>query len=725
MINIQKAGQDIITLSIDDRERETNHLNERFLTHFETLVEEITRDNTIKGVVLTSSKKDFLLEHDLVTLSQMENSLSIYRYIIRLQKSIAMLEAWGKPVVAAISGSSYGAGLEIALACHHRIIINHHSISLGLSSPKLGLIPGLGTIQRLSKRLGLKEACSLLMKPEIYHPNQAWEVGLVDALADTKAQMLEMAHAWIEQNPEVGPYWQNSQTMEPLGLKISGEKRFLKEQSMRLYNETHGFSVAENRILERLHDGQFVSFSQACRGDALAFAELFSLPSSKNVIRTLYFGVQDCKTWARDKSTDLALQKRVAVIEPGVGAKELILALLGVGVAITIKEKDITSGEIFKNQIAKALQELVELDGLNKEAKDFQLTLIEVCDDLEHLKSCDLIVDCVGLKPENYHERTQLIDRVKKENAIVATTLLHSTLEEATIGLQSPQDWVALNIASLAHGSDTIEIKRSRKSSGIAIKSCLRMLHELDKIPIVINDQVDFFTDALTNVYIYEALLCLCEGLDPFFVERAALSAGMRVSPLKMADIIGFERILATLSLSQKETSLDKNENLEDKAIIQLLTTIKSQTTQALSKKDFTFYQDSWHLSQAVIEVAKLRIKAFDAPAKARGLIKQRLLYIQLTKALELIENKILQSPIEADVSSIRACQFPSHTGGILSFINFNGVHNTIEKYKELEACFGERFCPPRLLKQMASKKIDSVYELDQYFYSSRLEQET
>lgn len=723
MINIQKTTNGIITLSIDDRERETNTLNDRFLTHFETLVEEITRDDSIKGVVLTSSKNDFLLEHDLTSLSQMEDSLAIYRHMTKLQRSMEMLEAWGKPVVAAISGSIFGAGLEIALACHQRIMINHHSISLGLSSPKLGLIPGLGSIQRLSRLLGLRAATSLLMSPKIYHPDQAWEAGLVDALADTNTQMLEMAYAWIEQNPEVQQNWVRSVDEGPFNPKSKDTRAFFKSQSMRLYEQTRGFAIAQNKILERLHDGQLVPFTQACRNDALAFAELFSLLSSKNVIRTLYFGIEDCKNWAKHKSQDLSLQKRIGIIDPNISAKELILAFLHSGIEVVLKDQDITTGEAFKNQIAKSLQELVDLGKLNKEAKEFQLSLIEIFDDLEYLKSCDLIIDCIGSASASPEERAQLIEKIKKKNSPVATTALHSTLKELTIGLHAPQDWVGINFVSLTEGSDIIEIKKGPKSSGQCIKSCLKIIHEIDKVPIIINDQVDFFTDSLKSAYVNEALLSLSEGFDPHFIERAGLEAGMSISPLRLADIIGLERIFDTLNLIQRRKNLEKKENYENNAILKLLNQIKKIS----SKNDLRFYQatldEGLQLSPAAMASSKAVTETAQNDPKVRSLLKDRLLYIQLTKSLELVEQRTLQSPIEADLSSILACHFPAHTGGVLSFIQYNGISATIDKYNQLESHFGERFCTPRILKQMASKKIDSPYELDQYFSLNRLEQ--
>ena len=73
------------------------------------------------------------------------------------------LETLGKPVVAAINGAALGGGLEIALACHHRIVVDDPKVQLGFPEVKLGLLPGAGGVVRTVRMFGIADALMQLL----------------------------------------------------------------------------------------------------------------------------------------------------------------------------------------------------------------------------------------------------------------------------------------------------------------------------------------------------------------------------------------------------------------------------------------------------------------------------------------------------------------------------------------------------------------------------------
>ncbi|BBI67324.1 hypothetical protein PKHYL_15150 [Psychrobacter sp. KH172YL61] len=103
------------------------------------------------------------------------------------------LETSGKPVVAAMTGTALGGGLELALACHYRIAIDTPKTKLGLPEVKLGLLPGGGGTQRLPRLVGIQVALELMTQGKELRPAAAKDIGLIDAIATDRADMLKQA----------------------------------------------------------------------------------------------------------------------------------------------------------------------------------------------------------------------------------------------------------------------------------------------------------------------------------------------------------------------------------------------------------------------------------------------------------------------------------------------------------------------------------------------------
>src|SRR5690606_467721 len=106
---------------------------------------------------------------------------------MKIKRDLRRLETLGKPVVAAINGAALGGGLEIALACHHRIALDAPGSKIGLPESTLGLLPGGGGVVRTVRLLGVADALlGVLLQGQQYHPARAKEKGLVHDVVATR-----------------------------------------------------------------------------------------------------------------------------------------------------------------------------------------------------------------------------------------------------------------------------------------------------------------------------------------------------------------------------------------------------------------------------------------------------------------------------------------------------------------------------------------------------------
>ena len=148
----------IVVLTLDDPQQQANTMNERYQRSMEQVVQRLEdeRDN-ITGVVITSAKKTFFAGGDLRELirTRPADAEQASETVAQVKAQLRRLETLGKPVVAALNGTALGGGLEIALACHHRIALNAPGVRFGLPEVTLGLLPGGGGVVRTVRLLGI------------------------------------------------------------------------------------------------------------------------------------------------------------------------------------------------------------------------------------------------------------------------------------------------------------------------------------------------------------------------------------------------------------------------------------------------------------------------------------------------------------------------------------------------------------------------------------------
>ena len=116
-----------------------------------------------------------------------------------------------------MNGTALGGGLEIALACHHRVALNNPKAEFGLPEVSLGLLPGAGGVVRTVRMLGIQNALmNVLMKGDRMKVAKAKSVGLIDDIAESTEDMMAKAKAWIIANPSAQQPWDKS------GYKMPG-----------------------------------------------------------------------------------------------------------------------------------------------------------------------------------------------------------------------------------------------------------------------------------------------------------------------------------------------------------------------------------------------------------------------------------------------------------------------------------------------------------------------
>ncbi|GDY57835.1 hypothetical protein SVIO_084580 [Streptomyces violaceusniger] len=126
-IRWEQDDEGVVTLVLDDPGQSANTMNAAFIDSLDTIADRVEAErDAIRGIIVTSAKKTFFAGGDLNDLLQVGpgQAQEVYEKNLRVKRALRRIETLGKPVVAAINGAALGGGLEIALACHHRIALD-------------------------------------------------------------------------------------------------------------------------------------------------------------------------------------------------------------------------------------------------------------------------------------------------------------------------------------------------------------------------------------------------------------------------------------------------------------------------------------------------------------------------------------------------------------------------------------------------------------------------
>jgi enoyl-CoA hydratase len=190
MKNLVISYEPICTITIN-RPQALNALNQETLSELKGVIQDCEERADIKGIIITGAgEKAFVAGADIKELTQLSKEAA-FTLAQNGQQIFKMIEDCPKPVIAAINGFALGGGSELAMACHIRLA--SENAKFGLPEVNLGILPGYGGTQRLAQLVGRGKALELAMTGDMISAQEAKEIGLVNHVTSTQAELLELA----------------------------------------------------------------------------------------------------------------------------------------------------------------------------------------------------------------------------------------------------------------------------------------------------------------------------------------------------------------------------------------------------------------------------------------------------------------------------------------------------------------------------------------------------
>src|ERR1700736_5446989 len=185
----------VLTLN---RPHKLNALNYALIDRMMQLLDAIEEDRAIRAVILTGAgERAFSAGADIGEFSETGREggdAAVKAFVRRGQAMTARMEAFPKPIIAAVNGIAFGGGCEITEAVH--LAIASENATFAKPEIRIGIPPTFGGTQRLPRLVGRKRALELLLTGDTFSPQRAYELGLVNRIVphdDLLPSALEMA----------------------------------------------------------------------------------------------------------------------------------------------------------------------------------------------------------------------------------------------------------------------------------------------------------------------------------------------------------------------------------------------------------------------------------------------------------------------------------------------------------------------------------------------------
>lgn len=706
-IRYEKGQDRIVVLTIDLPGQSANTMNALYREAMADCVARLQAEkNSIAGVIITSAKKTFFAGGDLNELIKVDRpqATAFYNRVLSLKSQLRTLETLGKPVVAAINGAALGGGLEICLACHHRIALDDPSLQLGLPEVTLGLLPGGGGVVRMVRMLGIEKALPYLLEGKKLAPQKALQAGLIDDLASDREALLNKARTWIKANPTAVQRWDVKGFQIPGGTPSNPKvAQMLAIAPSILRSKTQGTLPAPEKILCAAVEGAQVDFDTAQLIETRYFTELVTGQVAKNLIGTFWFQLNQINAGgSRPEGFVPYVTKKVGVLGAGMMGAGIAFVSASAGVDVVLKDVNLAAADRGKAHSAALLDKKVARRQISVEHRQAVLARIHTTDNDADLAGCDLIIEAVFEDRELKAKVSSAAQNVVGADALIASNTSTLPISGLATAVADPSKFIGLHFFSPVEKMPLVEIIKGARTSDETLARGFDFVLQIRKTPIVVNDSRGFFTSRVFGTFTNEGIAMLGEGVCAAMIETEARKAGMPVGPLAISDEVS----LSLMSHIRQQTAKDLQ--AEGKALVEhpaygVIDLLLSEYKRAGKAAGGGFYEYPAGGQKQLWPELKTRFEKADGQISPKD-VRDRLLFVQAIETVRCVEEGVLTSTADANIGSIFGIGFAAWTGGALQFINQYGVKDFVARAQYLAGQYGERFAPPALLLEKAAK---------------------
>jgi 3-hydroxyacyl-CoA dehydrogenase / enoyl-CoA hydratase / 3-hydroxybutyryl-CoA epimerase len=693
MIRREIGDDRICLLTFDRPESGANIFDSATLDELNEHLDFIENDASLRGVIIASAKKSiFIAGADLKTLLQQAQTGDLRAFITEGQRILNRLAELEIPTVAAIHGACAGGGYEVTLACDYRVASDDPVTRIGLPETTLGLIPAWGGCTRLPRLIGAEKAAEVILKGKLYSAQEASKLRLIDEVAP-RDQLLDLARKKLREGKRKvegrGPASPASQELRP--------------------PKQHG-NVAPERASEIIKKTLSIPRDESLWMELDAIVDLGKTESTQNLIRNFFLAEKYKKGSSKAAAPKVV---HAAVIGAGVMGSGIAQWLSSRGVTVILR--DVAREQIDHGlaNIEKTYADAVKRGLMTGEkAKEGRARIVASTAPME-LRDVQIVIEAASEKIDIKKEIFRELAMQAGPKTIIATNtsaLPISHLADATV---SPEHAIGLHFFNPVSRMKLVEVVVAKQTSDDTRERTLAFARQIGKLPVLVRDSPGFLVNRVLFPYLLDAAELFESGLDAAKIDNALTQWGMPMGPLRLIDEIGVD---ITVDIGN---TLERAYGRRDHVPTVMLWL---RDRDMLGRKTGAgFYKYDAKTQTPNESLAQWRRGLHGDPEGAEGPVippdghrdprlhlneedlAQRLIFLMVNEAARCVEEKVVDSPEDADYGMILGTGFAPFRGGPLRFAEHFGLKKVVEELEQL-ARSEEKFSPCELLKKHAKE---------------------
>jgi 3-hydroxyacyl-CoA dehydrogenase len=490
-------------------------------------VAKLAQDPEIKIGVLACEGRTFMAGADITEFGKPPLSPGLHEAINAVESSV-------KPIVAAIHGTAFGGGLEVALGCHYRVAIE--SAKVGLPEVKLGLLPGAGGTQRLPRLVGIEAALAIIVSGDPVPAAQAAKAGVIDKIIE--GDLLEGALGYARALAA-----QNAPLRKVRDLRVDVSKvasGFFDEARKRVAKEKKNL-FAPQRIIDALEGAANLPFDKGMTRERELFLQCAQNSQSKALQYVFFAERKAANVPNLDKNVAKRDVKSVAIIGAGTMGGGIAMNFLNVGMPVTLLEMQQDALDRGVAVIRKNYENTASKGKLTLEQVQKRMGLLKPTLSYDDLRDADLVIEAVFETMAIKKDVFAKLDKTVKQGAILASNTSYLSIDEIADSTSRPNDVVGMHFFSPANVMRLLEIVRGAKTAQDVLVTVVDIAKRINKVGVVCGNRDGFIGNRMLGGYAYQASLMVLEGAMPEQVDAALRNFGMPMGVLQMSDLAGLD----------------------------------------------------------------------------------------------------------------------------------------------------------------------------------------
>ena len=676
-------------------------------------IAKIAADDSIKGAVMIGAGQTFIAGADIkefgkITSGQRKEGINFLDVI----KSI---EDCPKPTVAAIHGTAFGGGLEVAMGFHYRVAVA--SAQVGQPEVKLGLIPGAAGTQRLPRLAGVAKATQMCVDGNPISAKEALATGIIDRIVE--GDLLQGAIAFVKEKLASGEKppktRERNEKLVPIshvvGMSAVEIAEGIKRESQPSFEEIFASARAQAKkaargmmapqaAIDAVEAATKLSFDEGVAREKELFQQCLFSDQSKAMIH-VFFGEREVqKIPGIGKDTPQIAINKAAIIGAGTMGGGIAMNYANAGIPVIIKETTQEALDRGMATIRKNYQNSVNKGRFPQEVMDKRMALITPQLTYDGFEQADIITEAVfegmALKKEIFGE----LDKIAKPGAILASNTSTLDIDEIASATSRPEFVIGHHYFSPANVMRLLEIVRGKATSKEVIATSMALSKRLKKVGVLVGNCYGFVGNRMLHQYGREAQFLVEEGAKPQGVDGALYKFGMAMGPLAVGDLAGLD---VGWRIRKEHRHLEKPGVRYPKVADELCE--RGRYGQKTGAGWYKYDENRKAIPDPEVDALIEQIAA------AQGIMRrtvteeeiiERTQYALINEGAKILEEGIALRAVDIDIIYLNGYGYPAWRGGPMWYGDTVGLKKVYDRVCQFQAEHGELWTPAPLLKELA-----------------------